>query len=241
MIFNLPDALAGLTTLALTLSLLHGPVDLPAGKSAAPATLTDLACGPAKPLNTASCTVIQNAQVVPRRTYVNSQVFTYAKTHVGKQVGDGQCSALVVAPVAAAGGKPYSELGPTGPDADYVWGELITTITHAGGWPAAVEPGDIIQFRNVHLTMQTETVLRNGSSSTSTSTQTMSHHTAVLAAIRGNLIDVLQQNIGGILTDEPGTVWGKSFNVKQTLPGGVKVTTTYTLDGGTMWVYRPYS
>jgi hypothetical protein len=219
--FTLPRPLADVTFLALASTLAA-----PYGAAGA---------------NTAGRSFGQQAAALPHHTYVNAQVLAYAQNHLGKQVGDGQCTALAEAAVAAAGGKPFSALGPSGPNADYVWGELITTITPFGGWPAAVQPGDIIQFRNVHLTMQSETIRPNGSWSTTTSTQTMTHHTAIISAVRGNLIDVLQQNINGILTDQPGTIWGKTFSVTQNLAGGVKVINTYTLNGGTLWVYRPYS
>jgi hypothetical protein len=43
------------------------------------------------------------------------------------------------------------------------------------------------------------------------------------------LIDIPQQNINGILTMQPGTIWGKTFIVTRNLAGGVKVTTKYTL------------
>jgi hypothetical protein len=180
------------------------------------------------------------AQDVPPLTYVNARVFAYAKDHRGKQVGDGQCFALAAAAIAEAGGKATSDLGPTGEDADYVWGERITTITPSDGWPAAVKRGDIIQFRNVQLTMKVDTVKPDGSYYTNTSNQTYTHHTAVVSAVRGNLIDLLQQNINGDQTVRPGTIWGKSSTATKTIAGGVKTTTTYTLNDGTMWVYRPH-
>jgi hypothetical protein len=216
--------------------------NLPAGKYTVTATITDLVnnMGPAKQLDSKSCTFTQNPQVLPPHTYVNAQVFTFAQGNIGKQVGDGQCTSLVAAAVASAGGKPFSSLGPTGPDADYVWGEALTTITTSAGWPAAIQQGDIIQFRNVQLTMQVVTVHPDGGTSTTTSTQSFLHHSAIVSGIRGNLIDVLQQNVNGNLTDQPGTIWAKSYTVTASLPGGGTITTTYTFNGGTMWVYRPY-
>jgi surface antigen len=181
-----------------------------------------------------------SAQDAPPLTYVNNQVFAFAKDHRGQLVGDGQCYALAAAAVEAAGGKPNSDLGPTGEDADYVWGKRITTITPSGGWPAAVKRGDIIQFRNVQLTKQVDTVKPDGSYYTNTANQTYTHHTAVVSAVRGNLIDVFQQNISGDQTVQPGTIWGKSSTATKTLADGVKTTTTYTLNDGTMWVYRPH-
>jgi hypothetical protein len=212
---TMPDSLAGAIAFAFVLTL-----SLPQG---------------------ALARTTENGPTPSGHTYVNARVLTYAQNHLGQQVGDGACFALGDSAVAAAGGKRTSELGPTGPDAAYVWGDLITTLTPSGGSPAGVQPGDIIQFRNVELATEVKTVQPDGSWYTTTSTQSMPHHTAVVAHVRGNLIDVLHQNIKGIRTVQKGTIWAKSYTQTQTVAGGVKVTTTYRYSGGTMWIYRPYS
>jgi hypothetical protein len=174
--------------------------------------------------------------------YVNAQVLHFAQDHLGQQVGDGECSTLAQKAVADAGGKPFDSLGPTGPDADYVWGERITTLTPSAGSVDDIQPGDIIQFRNVKLTKTVETHHPDGSSSTMSNTQDMTHHTAIVRSLHGEQIEVLQQNVMGNRTVQVGTIWADSYtDPQQVLPDGTKVLTTYTFNGGTMWVYRPYA
>jgi hypothetical protein len=179
------------------------------------------------------------ARVPPH--YVNQQVLMFANDHFGQQVGDGECSTLAATAVAEAGGKPFSELGPSGPDSDYVWGVEIATLTPFGGSVADVQPGDIIQFRSVQLTLHVETRYPDGHYSTTTTLQSYAHHTAIVSDLQGSLIDVLQQSVNGNRTVQKGTIWGTSHTTSQTLPDGTKIITTYSVNGGTMWVYRPYA
>ena len=142
---------------------------------------------------------------------------------------------------------PFSKLGPTGKDADYVWGQKVTTLTTTGGSISGIKPGDIIQFRNVSFTKTVRTDFKGGGWRTETQTSSYGHHTAVVSAVHGNFIDLLQQNVGanGKGADakkvvQNGTIWGKSFTTTEKDAKGNTVTTTYKFNGGTMWVYRPY-
>jgi hypothetical protein len=186
--------------------------------------------------------------LVAYTTDLNTQVLNYAKNHLGVRVGDGQCATLAVEAVKAAGGKPFSQLGPTGSNANYVWGRKITTLTPSSGSLSAIKPGDIIQFRDVSFKKVTKVTYPNGAWTQNSSTQTYGHHTAIVEGVNSKFIYLLQQNVGasGKANDpshtkvQRGTIWGTSFTTSSTASDGTKTVTTYTFVGGTMWVYRPY-
>jgi hypothetical protein len=179
---------------------------------------------------------------------LNSRVLSFAKAKLGTKVGDGECATLAAEAVKAAGGKRFDQLGPTGTNADYVWGRKVTTLKTSGGSISAVKPGDIIQFRSVSFRQDTKVMYSNGASRTSYKTSSYSHHTAVVESVSGKFINLLQQNVGsaGKSADakkivQRGTIWGSSFSTLTVAKDGTKTTKTYKFLGGTMWVYRPYS
>ena len=110
---------------------------------------------------------------------------------MGIQDGDGQCATLAVDAEAAAGAKPFYDLGPSGDDVDYVWGNLVATVGPNGS-TAGIAPGDVIQFHDV-TTSQTITLPNGG---TETTTTEAVHHTAIVVSVTGNVITLLQQNVG---------------------------------------------
>jgi hypothetical protein len=158
---------------------------------------------------------------------VNQDVVNFAEAHLGLKVGpQGECTDLVDAAYAAAGAESETKLGPTGPDADYVWGTLVSTLTTTSQSLAGILPGDVIQFRNVTLVHTTH----NPDGSWYTTTKSASHHTAIVESISGSTINVLEQNVGSATTPD---------SVRRTVQRG-----TYDLadlQGGTMWVYQPIS
>jgi hypothetical protein len=157
---------------------------------------------------------------------INQKVVAFAEAHVGQEVGQGQCTDLAEAAYAAAGAESESKLGPTGSDANYVWGTLVNTVTTANHSLAGVLPGDVIQFRDV--TLVHTTMYPNGSSYTTT--QTAGHHTAIVESVSGSTISVLEQNAGSADTPD---------SVRHTVQHG-----TYNLNdlqSGTMWIYQPIS
>jgi hypothetical protein len=84
----------------------------------------------------------------------------------------------------------------------------------------------VIQFRDVLLVHTTTGP--NGSWSTSTKSAT--HHTAIVEAVKGSTIYVLEQNVGDSSTPD---------SVRYSVQHG-----TYNLDDlqtGTMWIYQPIS
>jgi hypothetical protein len=129
-----------------------------------------------------------------------------------------------VAAYTAAGAVPFSKLGPTGPNDDYVWGNLVDTVTTANRSLAGILPGDVIQFRDV-LLVHTVT---GSNGSWSTSTKSAPHHTAVVEAVHGSTIYVLEQDVGDAGTPD---------SVRYTVQHG-----SYDLNdlqAGTMWIYQP--
>ena len=174
-------------------------------------------------------------------TTPNAKVLKFATMNLGKMVGDGQCATLAQMAVQAAGGKPFYQLGPTGPGADYVWGKPVTTLTATAGSTAGILPGDIIQFRNLSLTETVKTTFANGGWRSQSMTSSYPHHTAIVSSVNGNFITVLEQNVNSVLIDQKGTLWAHSSATHVVNKDGSKTDTTYTVNGGTMWVYRPFA
>jgi len=74
---------------------------------------------------------------------INQKVVAFAEAHVGQEVGQGECTDLAEAAYAAAGAESGSKLGPTGPDANYVWGTLVNTVTtRTIRWPGSSRATD---------------------------------------------------------------------------------------------------
>jgi len=117
---------------------------------------------------------------------VNTRVLEYCKDNLGNMVGNGECAALGVQALRAAGAKPRSKEGfPT--NRDYVWGKLVLFLegTPEGtkvttGSVEDIQPGDIAQFSNARFV-----------------TAHFAHHTAVVADLNKRHLRLFQQNIGG--------------------------------------------
>lgn len=144
----------------------------------------------------------------------NFAMYNYAASQLGKKVGAGECSDLIVAAEKVAGAKSFDKLGPTGPTADYIWGTRIATFTGAQSRANALIAGDVLQFKNV----STKKVFPNGSWTTSS----YPHHTAMVKAVStdGTQICIYEQN---------------SNNRRFVTLGTVDLT---SLTGGTIWAYR---
>ncbi len=191
--------------------------------------------------------VATNAMRSGQAADVNSQVLSFAKAKLGDKVGDGECATLAIEAVKAAGGKRFSTLGPSGNSDDYVWGKKVTVLDSSVGRMSSIQPGDIIQFRDVSFRQETRTT-KNGQSNTSSKTFSYRHHTAIVVSVKGEFITVLHQNVGsgGKSADakrivQQGTVWGESVDTLRRANDGTKTATTYTFERGTMSVYRPFS
>ena len=76
---------------------------------------------------------LAQARVSPKDANLQNAVVSFAQRNLGKTVlppastrapSDAQCTDLAEAALISAGGKTEAQLGPTGPDANYVWGTL---------------------------------------------------------------------------------------------------------------------
>lgn len=116
-----------------------------------------------------------------RAPAVNRSVVSYAMSKKGQKIGNGQCTELVTAALNSANARP----GNFGDYRNYVWGERRPT-------GAIIRPGDIIQFEECKFV--TTTTNANG---TSTSTQVMDHHTAIVRYSTQGTVLLLHQNLDG--------------------------------------------
>jgi hypothetical protein len=164
----------------------------------------------------------QSSQPSPSKPRgLNQKIYNYALNHLGKQVGDGECATLTYNALKTAQAQNFDELGPTGLDADYVWGKLIATITPQKKNLSSVQIGDIVQFRNV----STYKKITQPDGSWQSWTDSYAHHTAIVAGISGHQILLLQQNVG----NDPQ-------RQKTVQKGQIDVD---SLQAGTLWIYRP--
>jgi hypothetical protein len=111
---------------------------------------------------------------------VNGRILAFCRQAMGKQVGDGQCTALAATAAGSAGAKEWFKLTPRGSD-DYVWGQLICVLDGNSRDTSKIRAGDIIQMRGV--------VQVHGA--------TAEHHTAIVKEIGDGNIVVYEQNSNG--------------------------------------------
>ena len=151
----------------------------------------------------------------PQISALNSGLRNYAASHQGQEVGNGECAELPDVALRALHAKTFYQLGPTGADADYVWGNRVTVLSTVNRNAAAVEPGDVIQYRN----FTQKEILPGGAWWTSSAP----HHTSVVKAVSvdGRQLCVYEQNVSGRRTVGTGYV---DLNAIQS---------------GTLSVYRP--
>jgi hypothetical protein len=120
-------------------------------------------------------------------TGLNNLILEFAHSHLGQKVGGGECGQLVTEALRVAGGD--FAIHDPGNDNDFIWGNLITTITpgHDSNPTVPCVPGDIVQFNNV--------VFAGGGSA--------NPHTAIVAAVdaNGRPTEVYEQNSNNIRSD----------------------------------------
>jgi hypothetical protein len=146
---------------------------------------------------------------------LNVKVVEFARSHLGKPVGDGICVTLAVDALKEAGAKrfPFDRSG------DYVWGEPVAEFKD-------VLPGDILQFRNAAFKGQK--VLRGSKIFWHAE---YDHHTAIVAKVEknGKLITIYHQNI--VTEGRPDS---EKLNVKE---GTLQMDSLQK--GGWIKAYRP--
>ncbi len=118
---------------------------------------------------------------------VNAAIVKFAKSKLGEQVGDGECTTLVVEAMDEAKAKRFP---PWGQDADYVWGTPVEK------WGDA-KPGDLVQFRDAVFRGK-RTVRQDGKTFLQISEATYPHHSAIVVEVapRTKSLKILQQNVG---------------------------------------------
>jgi hypothetical protein len=79
----------------------------------------------------------------------NQKVVVWARGHMGKKIGRGDCWDLAEQSLEQAGAQTSNDLGPVGKDTDYIWGERINDVKD-------IEPGDILQLRDHLVTTTTD-------------------------------------------------------------------------------------
>ena len=166
-----------------------------------------------------SAASIHAAAVVRPLIDLNSQVVSFAKSHLHMKVGGGECAHLANAALRVAGADFFSH-DPL-KNGDYTWGSLVTTITPGKDSSASAKclPGDIIQFQNVNIS--------GGWSA--------AHHTAIVAAVdkAGRPTQVYEQNVG---VNGKGKGGGSHDRTDRLDPLALN---SKTITAGTVHIYRP--
>lgn len=141
---------------------------------------------------------------------LNEKVFEFAKSNLGKPVGDGVCITLAVEALREAGARHASFREPNG---DYEWGEVVPDLKDA-------LPGDILQFRDAVFKGQRSL----GKGRTTRWHAEYPHHTAIVAKVEreGKLITIYHQNVAtkGKGEDEKGKVQEGELRMESLQKGG---------------------
>jgi hypothetical protein len=158
----------------------------------------------------------QKGAKTPELPPLNKKVLEYAREHLGKKVGNGQCTALADDALKAAGARGSSHREP---NADYTWGRRVESFKK-------VLPGDVLQFRSAVF----EGKRALGSGQTLSWRYEYPHHTAIVAEVRdkGRSVILLHQNVG-----PPGASEEKKQVVQQ------DTIRADSLKSGSVWIYRP--
>jgi hypothetical protein len=89
---------------------------------------------------------------------LNDKVVQFCKAHLGKQVGDGECTALAATALRDASAKTFADFPNRPGRNDFVWGDLIYTLqvekgrlVEEGVVGQTIKPGDVVQFRNATI------------------------------------------------------------------------------------------
>ena len=126
---------------------------------------------------------------------LNQKVVNWAAGKKVQSVGAGECWDLANSALLRAGAGTSSDFGPTGDDADYVWGTPVPDLKD-------VIPGDILQYRDYVMTTttNTEVTFADGSGwvGDASAEITHGHHTSIVSVNPGNGgLTVLEQNDKG--------------------------------------------
>jgi hypothetical protein len=119
------------------------------------------------------------------RPELNEKVLEFARSKLGKKVGDGECATLAVQALRTAKARGWSMRR----ENDYVWGKLVRTVTPKKNLAGDVLPGDILQFKDAFLSSKV---------GRATTEFVYPRHTSIVAAVKddGKVVEVLHQNVG---------------------------------------------
>jgi hypothetical protein len=153
------------------------------------------------------------------------RIVGYARQQLGARIGKGECTDLVDSALRSANVKSAADYGDLSPDADYKWGTPVTL--------AALQPGDVIQFRD--YAYRSVVVTRTGTGSARQERgQDRPHHTAIVESVGDDgALTVLEQNAPD---GSPVTRTVLYFKDSTTTSG--QRTTTITVKGK-FWFFRP--
>jgi hypothetical protein len=116
---------------------------------------------------------------------LNDKIVAFARSSLGKKVGNGDCTTLALAALRDSGARVFSLRRA---DGDYVWGELIES-------PKEARSGDILQFRDAVFKGKQ----RFSGGRWISWHYEYHHHTAIVDAVKmdGKVLLILHQNVGG--------------------------------------------
>jgi hypothetical protein len=117
---------------------------------------------------------------------LSRKVLRYARSQMGRQVGNGECWTLADRALRFAGARRPGR----GSYGSYVFGRRIGR--------RSLQPGDVIQFEGV--------TFKHTGPDGSWSSMSFPHHTAIVAAVRGNRVTLLNQNVSGDRTVQTTTI-----------------------------------
>jgi|ERR1043165_4592632 hypothetical protein len=126
---------------------------------------------------------------------LNAKVLQFAQSHIGQQVGKGECWDLANEALAVAGARQPGHGGYS----TYTFGTPLAL--------SSIRPGDILQFENVNF--------KHTNPNGSWNSNSFPHHTAVVRSVSGGRVEILQQNVNGDRHVRMGTI-----NLGDRQPGG---------------------
>jgi hypothetical protein len=125
---------------------------------------------------------------------LEARVVLFCESHVGAQVGNGECAALAFQALRFAGAETRAGQDFPSPK-DYVWGQQVLLVESGRdgvkltGDLSAVRPGDIVQYRDTQF-IKAHFI----------------HHTSIVKAIDERTLTVYQQNVAGVRLVREGSV-----------------------------------
>lgn len=178
-------------------------------------------------------TGLAQAVTPPSPASLGQQILHFARSNIGRKVGDGECFALADRALRGAGAATAEDFCRIGRDTDYVWSSQEVNFNDA-------QPGDILQFRNFGVRRD----IQRPDGSSAWQNESRPHHTAVVASTRtdGNIVflTILEQNVamGGTGNQPKKSVRQNEIPTSsgQLQSGRDKITYTVT---GDLWIYRP--